>query len=80
MNVPGGTAVRYNADIGGWSRYDGKMLWLDNKGGWRSGSEKAFLKVRDTLESGVRTELYKFPRVPGLPSGPEPIDLTVHQI
>jgi hypothetical protein len=79
MNVPDGTPVYYDADIAGWRRNE-KMYWLDNKGVWKSGSEKAYLRVREKLKLGIRTEIYTFPRLPGFPANPQAVDLTVHQI
>lgn len=80
LTKPEPTPVRYDADIGGWRKYNGKLIWLDKKGVWRTGNEKAFLKVRDKLGSGISSELYKFPRLPGYPSNAQALDRTVHQI
>lgn len=79
-NVPGGTAVRYDADIACWRVHEDKLLWRNNRGIWKSGNEKAFLKVKHSLNFPVDSELYTFPRVPGISPDARELPLDVHQI
>jgi len=80
MDTRSGTPVRYDADIGCWRKNEVELIWRNNKGAWKSGSEQDYLKVRDRLRFGVRSEIYKFPLLPGLPLESEVVDLNVHQI
>ena len=71
--------VRYDADHGCWrEHYD--CYWRTNKGVWKKGTEEDFLKVRDKLNFGITSDLYKFPLLPGYPAEPAAIELSVHQI
>ncbi|MCF7534474.1 dermonecrotic toxin domain-containing protein [Pseudomonas petrae] len=79
-NVPEGTKVIYNAEIACWESGTDKLLWLDNKGRWRSGTEEAYLKVRDKLRPSVGNVFYTFRRLPGFPANPQPIEHIVHQV
>jgi hypothetical protein len=79
-NVPEGTKVIYNAEVACWESGNDTFLWLDNKGRWRIGTERAYLKVRDNLRPGVRTVFYTFRRLPGVPANAEPIEQVVHQV
>lgn len=78
--APGGTKVIYNAEVACWESGNDTFLWLDNKGRWRTGTEKAYLKVRDSLRLDVRNVFYTFRRLPGLPANPQPIEQMVHQV
>ncbi|WP_323114549.1 dermonecrotic toxin domain-containing protein [Pseudomonas guariconensis] len=80
MNTARGTRVTFDADIGGWKSYDGKVHWLNNKGVWKQGSVKSFLAVRSSLRFGVRYEVYTFPRIPGISQEARAINREVHQI
>ncbi|MEQ7919680.1 DUF6543 domain-containing protein [Xanthomonas sp. WHRI 1810A] len=80
MNGPDGTPVRYDADLACWRKDAVELMWLDNNGTWRTGSEKAYLKVNSKLRVGVSTELYTFPRVPGFSGEQAAVDQTVHHI
>lgn len=80
LDVPGGTPVGYDADLACWRRNAVKVLWLDNSGAWRTGSETAYLKVSTKLRYGVRSEVYTFPRIPGFPSKQVAIEQTIHQV
>lgn len=79
-NVPAGTKVTYNAEVGCWEAGNDKFLWLDNKGRWRTGTEKAYLEIKDKLKAEVRNLWYSFRRVPGIPANAEPIEQMVHQV
>lgn len=79
-NAPEGTKVIYNAEVACWESGSDKLLWLDNKGRWRSGTEKAYLKARDSLRSGLSNAIYTFRRLPGFPVDPQPIEQIVHQV
>lgn len=72
--------VRYDADRGCWQRSDYEFYWRDNKGSWKRGREKDYLRVRKRLNLGVSSETYKFPVLPGYPEQPQAIELSVHQI
>ena len=80
MNTAKGTRVTFDADIGGWKSYDGKVHWLNNKGVWKQGSVKSFLAARSSLRYGVRYEIYTFPRIPGISQEARAINREVHQI
>lgn len=80
QNVPGGTPVQYDADLACWRKNAAELLWLDNTGTWREGSEEAFMRVRGKLRYGVRSEIYTFPRIPGFPSKQMAIDRLIHQV
>ena len=80
MNSAEGTRVTFDADIGGWKSYDGKVHWLNNKGVWKQGSVKSFLAARASLRFGVRYEIYMFPRIPGVSQEARAINREVHQI
>lgn len=80
LNVPEGTPVNFDADLACWRKNAAELLWLDNSGTWKAGSEDAYLKVSAKLRAGVRSEIYTFPRLPGYPLEQEAIDQTVHQV
>lgn len=71
--------VRYDADHGSWQEYY-DFYWRNNKGVWKKGNEEDFLKVRNKLNFGITSDLYKFPLLPGYPAEPAAIELSVHQI
>jgi hypothetical protein len=79
-NMPGGTKVFYNAEIACWESGPDKLLWLDNKGVWKTGTEKSYLAVRDKLRSSVLNDFYKFRRLPGFPAEPVAIEKAIHQV
>lgn len=72
--------VSYDVDLMCWKRNALEFHWMDNKCVWRSGTEKRFLKIRDTLQLPVKSELYKLPRVPGISGDAEAVDRTVHHV
>lgn len=80
LNAPGGTRVRYDADLACWRRNAAQLLWLDNGGTWKAGSEEAYRRVRAKLNYGVSSKLYTFPRIPGFPAEQAAIDQVVHQV
>jgi hypothetical protein len=79
-NVPGGTKVIYNAEVACWESGTDKLVWLDNKGVWKTGTEQRFLAVRDKLRSSVLSDFYTFRRLPGFPADAAPIEKIVHQV
>lgn len=81
LDKPGGTNVFYDADIACWrTNTTHELLWLDNKGRWVRGSEKRYRAIREDLRYGIRNQVYTFPRLPGMPANPEPIEHMVHQV
>jgi hypothetical protein len=79
-NSPQGTKVFYDAEAACWKSGNGELLWLDNSGRWCTGTERAYLKVRNRLRAGMRNSIYTFRRLPGLPADAQPIEKMVHQI
>lgn len=75
-----GRRVTFDADIAVWRKNAQKVLWRNKRGRWVSGTEARYLKLRDRYEGWITTEVYKFPRIPGLPLHTSAVDRTVHQI
>lgn len=75
-----GTRVTFDADIAAWRKNAQKVFWRNKKGRWVSGTEAKYLNLTDRYGSWITTEVYEFPRIPGLPSQARAVDRTVHQI
>ncbi|WP_296257545.1 MULTISPECIES: dermonecrotic toxin domain-containing protein [unclassified Pseudomonas] len=75
-----GIPVSYDADVGCWRVNVKEVMWLNNKGVWKRGSLKAFVKARPSLDRPVKWFRYQFPRLPGYPKNPQAVERTVHQI
>ncbi|WP_341960412.1 DUF6543 domain-containing protein [Pseudomonas sp. RC10] len=72
--------VSYDVDLGCWKKNAVEFRWMDNNGVWKSGNEDRFLKVRGKLLPPVKSEIYKFPRVPGVAKDTQAVNRTVHHV
>jgi hypothetical protein len=80
QTYPNGEVVYFDADIGSWRTgpVENDLIWWINRENWGRGNLEAFKKFKPAYSR--ETEVFTFPRIPGLPKNPEAIDKMVHHI